>query len=187
MARVKKIQPTLEFLFFSTPEQRVLKLLISEPTTTFSLRVIASRLKGVRGVGGSEGLTEILSELQGLGFVEFVDNNRAVRLQDDGAVVQMLKRFSAICDLEGLIQTLSPISTKGILFGSRATGRARSDSDYDLFVVSETPEEIRKIALRHPLGRRIELIAWTPDQYSEVDEEDQKLALKLGQGVVLWG
>ncbi len=186
MARVKKIPPTLESLFFATPEQRVLKLLISEPTTSFSLRVIASRLKGVRGVGGSEGLTEILSELQGLGFVEFVDNNRAVRLQDDGAVVHMLKRFSAICDLEGLIQSLAPLSTKGILFGSRATGRARSDSDYDLFVVSETPDEVKKITARHPLGRKIEALVWTPEQYSDLDDDDKALARKLAQGVVLW-
>lgn len=187
MARVRKPQPTLEALFFNTPEQKVMRLLLGEPTTSFTPRVISSKLKGVRGLGGAEGIMRILTDLQVLGLVDFVDNQRAVRLQDENSSVHLLKTFGAICDLENLKQLLEPISTRGILFGSRATGRARSDSDYDLFVVSDRPDEVKRIAGSHPLGKSLEVIAWTPDEFDEMGKTDGALKEKIEAGIVLWG
>lgn len=187
MARVRKPTPTLESIFFSTPEQKVFRLLLSEPTTSFIPRVISSKLKGVRGLGGSEGIARVLNELQGLGLVDFVDNHRAVRLHDENTFVQIMKTVAAMSDLETLRLLLEPVSTKGILFGSRANGKYRSDSDYDLFVVSETPEEVRKIGARHPLQKSLELVVWTPEQYNEIEKSDSSLASKLEEGIVLWG
>ena len=56
----------------------------------------------MRALGGAEGIARILNDLQELGLVDFVDNHRAVRLQDDNTTVQVLKTFLAICALEGL-------------------------------------------------------------------------------------
>ena len=106
MARVRKPQPTLESLLFATPEQRVLRLLLGEPTTTLTPRVISSKLKGVRGLGGGEGLARILNDLQSLGLVDFVDNHRAVRLQDDNSFVQIMKTIAAINDLANQVAAL---------------------------------------------------------------------------------
>ena len=66
MARAKKAAATLDGLFFATPEQKVLRVLLNEPTTTFSLRIFASKLKGIRGLGGTEGLMSVLKELEEL-------------------------------------------------------------------------------------------------------------------------
>src|SRR5271168_2913488 len=112
MARVRKPQPTLESIVFATPEQKVLRLLLSEPTTSFTPRVISSKLKGVRGLGGAEGLARILNDLQALGLVDFVDNHRAVRLQDDNSFVQIMKTVAAVSDVETLKKLLEPVSTK---------------------------------------------------------------------------
>lgn len=187
MARDRKPQPSLDTLFFTTPEQKVLRLLLSEPTTVFTPRVISSRLKGVRGLGGVEGLMKTLDEFHAIGLVDFVDNQRAVRLHDDHPVVQHLKVFSAVCDLESLRTLAEPISSKGVLFGSRALGKARSDSDYDLFVVSKVPEEVTKVAQHHPLRKCIELVVWTPEMYQEIEKTDPGLERKLKNGIVLWG
>lgn len=187
MARVRKSQPTLESIFFSTPEQKVMRLLVSEPTTVMTPRILSSKLKGVRGLGGIEGIMKILGELQDLGLVDFVDNQRAVRLQDDNTTVQTLKRFAAICDLETLKKLLEPVSSKIILFGSRATGKARTDSDYDLFVVTDVPDQVRQICGSHPLGKAIEVLAWTTEEYGAIERKEPKLSAKLEQGIVLWG
>jgi hypothetical protein len=187
MARVRKAAPTLESIFFATSEQKVLRLLASEPTTPFAPRVISSRLKGVRGLGGTDGISKILLVLEELGLVDFVDNRRAVRIRDDNATVHTVKRFAAICDLETLRALLEPVSTKGVLFGSRAAGHGRSDSDYDLFVVTGVPDQVRDIASGHPLGKSIAIQAWTPENYGDIDSQDPRLARKLEQGIVLWG
>jgi len=180
MARVKKAQPSLDSIFFSTPEQKLIRLLLSEPNTALTPRVISSKLKGVRGLGGVEGITEILLDFQQLGLVDFVSNHRAVRVQDDNTTIQILKTFVAVCDLENLKTVLQPISTRGVLFGHRAT-------DYDLFIVSETPEEVRKAAGRHPLGRAVELVVSTPELYGEMQQQDPGLYQKISGGIVLWG
>ncbi len=187
MARVKKPVPTLDSILFNTPEQRVLRVLLQEPTTSFSIRVISSKLKGIRGLGGANGIMEVLEKLQELGMVDFLDNRRAVKLQDENPTVAILKTVGAICDIEGLKKLLEPISTKGILFGSRSNGRARSDSDYDIFVVSSQPEECVRIGRGFPLGRPVELVAWTPEQYAQIGSRDSSLQNKLNNGIMLWG
>ena len=99
----------------------------------------------------------------------------------------MLKKFSAICDLQGLQDSLEPISSKGILFGSRATGNYRSGSDYDLFVVSDQAAEVQRICGQHPLGKKIEVVVMTEDEHLNLDRRDAELAQKLEEGIVMWG
>lgn len=164
-----------------------MRFLLSEPTTSFSVRVIASKLKGVRGLGGSDGILKILHELQTVGLVDFLDNHRAVRLQDDNPTAHVLKVVAAIADLEGLRELLMPISSRGILFGSRAAGKGRSDSDFDLFIISDAPDEVRRVVAGFPLGKLIEPVVWKPEAYQEIEREDPGLAEKIAKGVVIWG
>jgi len=187
MAKTKKIEPTLDELIFNTPEQKVLRLLLLESTTTFNSRTISSKLKGVRGLGGAEGIMEVLAQFKELGLVNFLDNDRSVRLRDDSSFVMRMKTMVALCELEGLKKDLQPLSERGILFGSRATGNARSDSDYDVFIVTKNPEDVKRIAHGHPLGKLLEIIVMDPSQYEKLQSTDGKLAEKLDKGVVLWG
>ena len=187
MVRVRKPQPSLENTVFATPEQRVLRFLLGEPTTTFVPRVIASRLKGVRGLGGVEGINKILGSLEQIGLVEFVDNRRAVRLRDENSSVTLLKTVAAVCDLQGVREVLEPISSRGILFGSRAEGKAASDQEYDLCVVGNERDEIENTTMQHPLGKLIRLCLLSPEEYEQQKAQDSELARQLGGGIMLWG
>jgi hypothetical protein len=189
MTTVKKskIKPTLESFIFATPEQKLLRFLLGECTNSFTPRVLSSRLKGVRGLGGADGITKVLKLLEELGFVQFVDNNRSVRVCNDNLTVERLKVLCSVCDLEGLAPIVDPISTKGVLFGSRSSGKFRADSYYDLFVVSESADEVRRIVESFPLGRRIELTVWPQDDYYHIEKKDPELAARLASGFVLWG
>ena len=72
-----------------------LRLLLAEPTTALTPRLISSKLKGVRGLGGAPGIVEILGRLKEISLVDFVDNHRAVRLRDENTSVRLLKIFCA--------------------------------------------------------------------------------------------
>ncbi len=187
MARVGKLQVTLDSIFFSTPEQKLIRLLLSEPTTLFTPRVICSKLKGVRGLGGAEGVTGILQEFQRLGLVDFVSNHRAVRIQDENSTIKTLKIFTAICNFESLKETLQTISSKGVLFGNQVESKGLNEGSYHLFVISEIPDEVKKTAARHPLGRSVELVVWTPELYGEIERQDPRLFQRVSEGIVLWG
>ena len=164
-----------------------MRFLMSNPTTSFTPRILSSKLKGVRGLGGSDGIIKILQQLQELKLVQFVNNNKAISLRDDRLLIRIFKKICAICDLEGLQEALEPISSKGILFGSRATGMARSDSDYDLLIVSDIPEEVRKTVTRHPLGKKIELFVYTPEEFIQIEKQDPALSKLITKGIVMWG
>ena len=187
MARSKKVQPTLDALIFATPEQKVLRYLLTEPTTTFTLRVIASKLKGIRGLGGAEGISRILSEFHEIGLTDQIDNGKAVRLKDDIPALTILKKFSALCDLDGLRQLLEGISSKGLLFGSRARGSARSDSDYDLYVVSDQAEDVVRIVAGHPFAKKIIVTVKSTIDDRKLDREDPVTFKKLEEAILLWG
>ena len=115
MDRNRKQKESLDGFFFASPEQKLLRFLLTEPTTTFTPRVLSSKLKGVRGLGGVEGIKKILGDLSEMEIIHFVDNNKAVRLNNDLLPVRLMKGFSAICDLEDLIQALREHSSKVIL------------------------------------------------------------------------
>ena len=180
-SRVKKPEnTTLEELLFSSAEQKLIRLLLSESTTTFPLRQLANRLKGVRGVGGPEGLKQMLQKLTAVGLIDWVDHERAIRLRDDEGRVELLKIISAVCDLETLRQSLEPICSRGFLVGSQAAGKGSTDSEYEVAVISDQQEEVRRIARGHPLGKRILVHFLDPDDYRDEIQ-------KFSRYVILWG
>ncbi len=185
--RKSKGKPSLDSILFSTPEQKMLRFLLSEPTTSFTLRILSSRLKGIRGLGGAEGIMNLLRQLEEVGLVQFLNNNREISIQNDNLAVKMMKILSSICDLEGVRELVEPISTRGVLFGSRANGECRSDSNYNVFVVSDSTDSVRNVVERHPLGKKIELEVWTSDQYHLIEKKNSRLSNHLTAGIVMWG
>lgn len=177
----------MESLCFVTPEQKLLRYIVSQPSTSFTPRVLSSKLKGVRGLGGVDGITQILRQFEDLGLLHFLNNRRAVQANDDSRAVRILKMLNSVCELEGLQSLIQPHSNRGILFGSRANGRCDSHSDYDLFVVTDEGGEVEKIVSQHPLRKKIELVVWNADDYLQIDKKDPGLANKLEQGIVMWG
>lgn len=187
MARSKKVVPTLDHFLFSSPPQQLLRYLLTEPTTPFNLRVLSSKVKHIRGIGGAEGQLKVLLEFEQLGMVEFLDNRRSVRLVNEHYAIPSLKALSSVLDLEGLRPLLEPLCRRGILFGSRGTGKNRTDSDFDLFVTGENSAEINRIVESFPLGRDIEVVIFSESDYEEIEQRDPGLAVKLSKGVQLWG
>ena len=181
------MRQTLESTFFVTPEQKLFRFLLNECTTTFTPRVLSSKLKGVRGLGGAEGIKKILEKLAEIGIIQWVDNNRAICLRNEHVSVRVMKGFNAVCDLEGLQQMLEPLSSKGIVFGSRTTGLSRSDSNYDLLVVTNDGDQVRRTVESHPLGKKIEVTVMSSDEFLHLDRDKPQLAKDVAKGIIIWG
>lgn len=186
-AKKSKIKPTLDGYFFATPEQKLLKFLLSEPTTSFTPRVLSSKLKSVRGLGGAEGIQKILETLSELGLLQFIDNNRSVIVNNEHFFIQKLKVQAAICDLEGLKELVEHLVSKAIIFGSRSTGKYSSGSNYNLMVVTRSADEVIRIIGSHPLGKRIEVVVLSPNEEMQLESKDAQLFQSIQNGVVLWG
>lgn len=180
MARATKTPATWDSIFFSSPEQKVLRYLLSSRETTYTLRVLVSKLKGVRGLGGIQGLEKILTELEEANLVHFIDNRRAIRISDEHAGNQVVRRLWGLCELESLYVQLQPFSTKGVLLGT-------APAEINLYVVTEQPDEVRKLTEQHPMGKLAILTLQTRDQFDSLAKKDAKLWASLNQGVLVWG
>lgn len=179
-SKATKTPSSWDALYFCTPELKVLKYLVSSKETSYSLRVLVSKLKGVRGLGGIAGLEKVLESLEDAGMVTFIDNRRGVRLQDEHPTVSVTRRLWAMCDLEGLCQQLQACSSKGVLIQA-------IPGDIHLYVVTDQPDECKKFSDQYPIGKMINLQTQTRDQFDHLLKQDAKLYHSITQGNLLWG
>lgn len=96
--------------------------------------------------------------------------------------------------LAAIPRLLAPLRPQRIvLFGSRADGTARPDSDFDLLVVTETHDPARPptVAARRLLRRLrvpLDVIVYTPDEWEAFRHHPQAFAREIDRrGKVLLG
>jgi predicted nucleotidyltransferase len=89
-----------------------------------------------------------------------------------------------------LVAAVAP--EKIILFGSRATGVAREDSDYDLLLVKAEPDPSRRrtgrlYQLLWGIPNPVDLLWFTPDEVEQWAEVPQHVATQaVRRGVVVY-
>jgi len=92
-----------------------------------------------------------------------------------------------------IVETVHP--DKIILFGSRAKGTNRDDSDYDIFILKEGIDNerditraARKALYNHNIIEDIDLLASSPDKF-EKNKDNKYMIYKdvATQGVTLYG
>jgi len=93
--------------------------------------------------------------------------------------------------LRPLILNLRKLATRVILFGSCATGNDTSDSDIDIFIVSEQKQKTLRIIEKMNLGRGFEEIQIQPIIFSHnevIDSEknDKEFLSLVREGIILW-
>lgn len=102
-------------------------------------------------------------------------------------VVKQLKVLKTVVYIQPVINKLKELSSKVILFGSAARGEDVSNSDIDLFVISnnkkETIEEqISKLKIR----RKLQLVVRTELAHTEFKIKDPVFYAQVQQGIILW-
>jgi len=101
--------------------------------------------------------------------------------------IKQLKILKVIICLEPIIKRLEKLSSQIILFGSSAHGEDISDSDIDLFIISnfqrdDLEKEIKKVKLK----RKIQLIVKTELGHTELKTKDPDFYEQIQRGIVLW-
>jgi DNA-binding transcriptional ArsR family regulator len=167
--------------FVLTAEQVVLASLGADPHQSYFDRQVAD-LTGLSR-GAVNGALRALAE-SGLLTVERKGRMKFYSTNLDDARVRAFKILLNIARIIPLVRRLSHHALKVVLFGSAADGRNISQSDFDLFVLTNTPDVARKLIPTR--GLRVQAVVVTPAGLAELEQKDPVFAGQLKRGIELW-
>lgn len=102
-------------------------------------------------------------------------------------IIKQLKVLKTITYIHPGIKKIKELSSKIILFGSSARGENVTDSDIDLFVISNSKKEgIEKEINKLKCNQAIQLVVRTELKHTELKTKDPVFYEQIQQGIVLW-
>ena len=172
----------------STNNQKVLSLLVKFSDQEFYERQLARRL-GISYGSANRALNELFASgavtrrREGKMYFYSIDSS--------AAAVAELKKVINLMLLEPLVEELKKVSSRMVLYGSCAVGTDTSESDLDLFVVSNSKEDVSNAIgkFSFPGGYesiRIQSVIRTPVELLEAGESERAFIEEVDRGIVLW-
>ncbi len=168
-------------LFVASLEQAVLAFLCANADRSFYGVEVAGEAGLSRG-----GVNRVLRELARAGLAEAEDRGRMrfyrARLADPR--VRSFKMLLNIDALSPLLDRLSRLALRVVLFGSAAEGTNIPDSDVDLLVVTNSSDRARKIVSSG--GDALQAVIVTPVGLADLERDNPVFAAELKRGIELW-
>ncbi len=131
----------------------------------------------------------IYNALHGLERIRVVSKattHGGYQLNRDVVWLRPLMLANNVVALQPLVDRLAAVASKIVLFGSRSTAEYDSASDYDVFIVSSYPDQVRKIVRALRCADHLQLIITLPEEWLGLHEADPELYQSIQQGVALW-
>lgn len=172
----------------ATNTQKVLSLLTKFSDQELYEREIARSL-GISAGSANRALNELYSSgvvtrrREGKMFFYTIDSKNAI--------IRELKKVINLLLIEPLVETLKAISSRVVLYGSCANGTDTSNSDLDLFVVSNNRQSVSDAinGFRFPQGYvdvHIQPVIKTPVELLESGESERTFLEEVENGIELW-
>ena len=178
----------LNLHIITTVNQKVLSLLAKFSDKEFYERQIARKI-GISYGSANRALNELYStgaikrRREGKMYFYSVDTSNATIIE--------FKKLVNTTLIESLIERLKDISSRIVLYGSCAQGTDTSQSDLDLFIVSDDRERIVEAIgnFSFPQGFEnihIQSVIKSPVELLEAGESEQAFLEEVERGIVLW-
>ena len=172
----------------STINQKVLSLLVKFSDQEFYEREVARKL-GISTGSANRALNELFSSgvvwrrREGKMYFYSIDSS-------DAALIEFKKMVNLLL-IEPLVEELKKISSRIILYGSCALGLDTSESDLDLFIVSNSKEDVSNVISGFTFPRgfeniRIQSVIRMPVELLEGGESERTFMEEVERGIVLW-
>ena len=172
----------------ATNSQKVLGLLAKFSDQEFYEREVVRRL-GISSGSANRALNELFSSgavsrrREGKMYFYSVDSSNAA--------IAEFKKMVNLMLVEPLIEELKKISNRIVLYGSCAQGADTSESDLDLFVVSNDKQNVSDTIhnFKFPRGYEnihIQSVIKTPVELLESGESERTFLEEIERGLELW-
>lgn len=172
-------------ILIKSSEQQILSLFVMNPDQSFYVRQISKELN--ISLGAAHGAL-LLFEKYGILTSQRVGKTKLYRLESSNPIINSFKILNTLLILEPLIQPLHKISMRLVLYGSYSTGTFTSESDLDLFVVSEERESVINIidSFTRKTNLDIRPIIMNLVEWIKLEREDPEFYDEVNLGITLW-
>jgi predicted nucleotidyltransferase len=172
-------------IFIKSSEQKILNLFAMNPDQSFYGRQISRRLN--ISLGATHGAL-LLLEKNGVLVSQNIGKTKLYRLETSNPIINVLKIFNALLILEPLTLALKKNSRRMILYGSYSTGTFTSESDIDLFIVSEEKEKIESSIDRFERKTNLAIrpISKSLVEWIKLEQDDPEFFNEVNRGITLW-
>lgn len=166
-----------------TNPQKVLYFLLEHPVRDF----VESEIQKAISISKS-GMNYALRDLVTAGFVSREKRGKSYfyTLNHKAPVIKQLKVLKTVTQIESLLKKLRGFSSRIILFGSSSRGEDISDSDIDLFIVSQSKERIEEAIKKFKSRRKIQAVVRSSLRFAETKRTAPIFYKQISQGIVLW-
>ncbi|MBI4288455.1 MAG: nucleotidyltransferase domain-containing protein [Chloroflexi bacterium] len=172
----------------ATINQRVLSLLAKFADQEFYERQVARRL-GISYGSANRSLNDLYSS----GAIRRRREGRMCFYSVEASSVALaeFKKLVNVALIEPLVEELKGIAYRVVLYGSCAKGTDTSQSDLDLFIVTNSREDVAGAISRFELpkgyeGLRIQPVVKTPAQLLQAGEFERAFLEEAERGILLW-
>lgn len=174
---------TIKDLLAATNYQKALFLLVENSSKSFTEKEIVE-LTSV----SKSGVNSALKELETNKVVNREKRGRMSfwSVDDSAPLVQELKKTLNLASLFPLVQELSKISQRIVLFGSTASGTDAAESDIDLFILAEQKDKAQKIIQSFKTEREIKPVVQTSLEYATSRNKDKGFYNEVDKGITLF-
>ena len=175
----------LNDILIKTTEQKIVSLFVANPDKAFYGREISKKLK--TSLGATSNALRLLKKKNIL-TSEKKGKTSLYTLKSPNPYIEYFKILNSLLTLEPLIEKLKKVSKQIILYGSHATGTFTSDSDVDLFIVSEKREEALKIIEKYTAKHvfNIQPVIKKQIEWMQLDKQNPEFFNELSRGIILW-
>ena len=172
----------------TTVNQKVLSFLAKFSDDEFYERQVARSLDIAYGSANRS-----LNQLYSTGAIKRRQEGKMFFYSIDASNPSVIefKKLVNLLLLEPLVESLQKIASRIVLFGSCAQGTDTSQSDFDLFVVTNNKENAADIVNGFNLSKgfenlRIQPVIKTPVELLQVGESEKVFIEEVERGIVLW-
>jgi predicted nucleotidyltransferase len=178
----------LQSHLIATINQKVLRLLVKFSDQEFYEREVARKL-GISTGSANRALNALFSS--GVVWRRQEGKMYFYSIDSSNAALTEFKKMVNLMLIEPLVEELKEISSRIILYGSCALGTDNSESDIDLFVVSNSKEDVSNVinGFTFPRGFEninIQSVIRTPIELLEGGDSERTFMEEVEHGIVLW-
>ena len=167
----------------NTSHQQILTFLVLNPERSFFDKEIRQATKLSAGA-----TNKALRELSQEDLIQREKKGRMYFYSIDlnNPLIKQFKILLNIILIYPLIERLKEINRRIILFGSSAEGTNTSESDIDIFFLTNEVEAVKEIISTDKLRQKIQPVIKTPTLLVELETKDKLFYEQIERGLILW-